>query len=100
MELTHLINKQIIVRVKDDFDSKAKILSGRVYEVYHDKIRIQLSKSYRGGKFRSNKMELTPRYQGEDIFTFIRKKELTIGGALLKKDSEEVDYVLIGTIKL
>jgi hypothetical protein len=100
MKPDHLIDRMISIRVNDPFDWKQGIVTGRITDIKDDKLIISLTKSLRGQKFRSNKMIIQPRYEGDNFEILIKKKLLTVGGALFKDGSDETDYILIGSLKI
>jgi len=100
MKLEDLNNRMISIQVNEPWEWKYGILSGKIIEIQENKLTIELTKSISGNKFTCNKLTVSARYQGESILTLIKKGELTIGGALLMENTDEFDYILIGTLKL
>ena len=90
----------ISIQVSEPWDWKHGILTGRIVEFDIDRLIISLTKSLKGNKFKSNKLTVSARYQGDSMETLIKKRNLTIGGALIKDETKETDYILIGTLKL
>jgi hypothetical protein len=90
----------ISIRVNEPYDWRQGIVTGRITDILDNKLILSLTKSLRGQKFRSNKMIVQPRYQGDNFETLIKRKQLTVGGALIKDNSDETDYILIGDLKL
>jgi len=100
MKPEDLKNRMISIRVNEPYDWKQGIVTGRITDIKDNQLIISLTKSLRGQKFRSNIMIAQPRYQGDNFETLIKKKQLTIGGTLVKNNSNETDYILIGNLKL
>lgn len=100
MKPEDLKNRTISIRVNEPYDWKQGIVTGRITEIKDNQLIISLTKSLRGQKFRSNTMIIQPRYQGDNFETLIKKRQLTIGGALIKDNFDETDYLLIGDLTL
>lgn len=95
-----LKNRKISIRVNEPYDWTQGIVAGRIIDIFDDRMILSLSKSIRGQKFRSSKMIVQPRYEGENFETLIKNKQLTVGGTLIKENSNETDYILIGDLKI
>ena len=100
MKLEDLNNKIISIQVNEPWEWEYGVLNGRIIEFDNNKLIIVLTKSIKGNKFVSHKLTVSARYDGESILTLLEKKSLTVGGALIQEKSNEVDYILIGTLKL
>ncbi len=100
MKPEDLKNRMISIRVNEPYDWKQGIVTGRITDINDNQLIISLTKSLRGQKFRSNTLIIQPRYKGDNFETLIKKKQLTVGGSLIKNNSDETDYILIGDLKL
>ena len=100
MSIDDLKNRMISIQVNEPWDWKYGILTGRISEIDYKRLTISLTKSIKGNKFRSNKLAVSARYEGDSIETLIKERSLIVGGALIKAETGETDYVLIGTLKL
>jgi len=95
-----LINKKITIQVSEPWDWDKGILTGRITDFEDDNLIIELTKIFKGDKFQSKKLYVQPRYQGDNIMTLIKEKRLNIGGLLIKENSNEKEYVLIGSLRI
>ena len=73
-----------------------KILSDRG----GDKLLVQLTKPITGKKLTSDLIELTPRYEKLNFKPLSQFYSVTVGGALVTADSNEYDYVIIGSVTI
>jgi hypothetical protein len=100
MKPEDLKDRMISIRVNEPYDWKQGIVTGQIIDIKDNKLIISLTKTLRGQKFRSNTMIIQPRYQDDNFDTLIKKRLLTVGGALIKDNSDETDYLLIGDLTL
>ncbi|WP_319591630.1 hypothetical protein [uncultured Draconibacterium sp.] len=100
MKLDDLRNRMISIQVDEPWEWEFGILNGQIVEFNNKILTIELSKSISGEKFESSKLIVSARYEKDSILTLLKEKELTVGGALIKEDFDESDYILIGTLKL
>lgn len=100
MKLEDLTNRLISIQVNEPWEWKYGIITDRITDNRTDRLIITLTKSIKGNKFRSNKLTVSARYEREAFMTLVEKRNLTVGGALIKEDSGEADNILIGTLKL
>ncbi len=63
-------------------------------------IRVKLSKPIKGNKLTSDILELSPRYEKETFKPLLRYASVNVGAALIVEGSEEVDYIIIGSVIL
>jgi hypothetical protein len=59
-----------------------------------------LSKAIKGAKLTSGLLELTPQYENETFKPLTHNYSVTVGGALIQQDSDEFDYILIGSVMI
>jgi hypothetical protein len=64
------------------------------------KLLVELSKPIRGKKLTSILIELTPRYEKETFKPLTQNYSVTVGGALVTKDTDEFDYIIIGSVTI
>ena len=100
MKPEDLKNRMISIRVNEPYDWKQGIVTGRITDINDNQLIISLTKSLRGQKFRSNTLIIQPRYQGDNFEALIKKRQLTVGGSLIKNNSDETDYILVGSLKI
>jgi len=85
--------------VSEPWDWAAGYLQGDVIDCPSDGIRlIQLLKPIKGKKFISDLLKVRPRYAGDSFASLTAENSITIGGALIKEGSDELDYLLIGSL--
>lgn len=65
-----------------------------------DKLLVELIKPIKGKQLTSNLMELRPRYEKETFKPLSQYYSVTVGGALVTKDSDDFDYIIIGSVTL
>lgn len=65
-----------------------------------DKLLVKLTKEIRGSKLTSDLIELKPRYEKETFKPLTQNYSVTVGGALVRKDSNEFDYIIIGSVTI
>lgn len=65
-----------------------------------DKLLIELIKPIKGKKLTSNLMELTPRYEKETFKPLSQHYSVTVGGSLVINDSDDFEYIIIGSVTL
>lgn len=100
MKLDDLNRRMISIQVNEPWDWKYGILTGRIVQYDEKRLIIVLTKPIKGDKFSSTFLTVYPRYKSDSILTLLNNKHLTVRGELIKKDSDETDYILIGTLKL
>lgn len=71
-----------------------------IYDRGDKKIIVKLSKEIKGNKLTSDLLELSPRYEKEAFKPLTQNYYVPVGGALVKKDSDEFDYILIGSVTI
>ncbi|PRZ21583.1 hypothetical protein [Flavobacterium granuli] len=65
-----------------------------------DKLLVKLTKPIKGNKMTSDLMELKPRYEKETFKPLGQYYSVTVGGALVKEENDEFDYIIIGSVTL
>ncbi len=65
-----------------------------------DKLLIELIKPIKGKKLTSNLMELKPRYEKETFKPLSQHYSVTVGGSLVINDSDDFEYIIIGSVTL
>jgi len=64
------------------------------------KLLVELTKPITGKTFTSNLIELTPRYEKETFKPLTQNYSVTVGGALVTKNKDEFDYIIIGSVTI
>lgn len=89
------------ILVVEPWDWGQRRLNGVVEtETADNKIIVRCSKRITGNKFRSHLIQLSPRYEGDNFVSLSKNKTVTVGGALIRERTGELDYVFIGTVKI
>lgn len=65
-----------------------------------DKLLIELTKPIKGQRLTSNLIELRPRYGKETFKPLLQYYSVTVGGSLIKKESDDSEYIIIGSVTL
>ncbi|UWX55741.1 hypothetical protein NYZ99_04765 [Maribacter litopenaei] len=65
-----------------------------------DKLLVKLTKPIKGKTLTSDLLELRPRYEKETFKPLSQHYSVTVGGALVKEDSDEFDYIIIASITI
>ena len=65
-----------------------------------DKLLVRVTKPLKGKKLTSDLIELRPRYEKEAFKLLSQYYSVTVGGALVKEDSDEFDYIIIGSVTI
>jgi len=65
-----------------------------------DKLLVKLTKPVIGKKLTSDLIELTPRYEKTTFKSLSQHYSVTVGGALVTENSDEFDYIIIGSVTL
>lgn len=96
-----LIGKTVRIIVSEPFEWSHGNLFGTIEDDRGgDNLKVRLTKEVKGNKLTSNLLELKPRYEKETFKPLSQNYSVTVGGALIKNDSEDFDYVLIGTVTI
>ena len=65
-----------------------------------EKLLVKLTKPIKGKKFTSDLIELKPRYEKETFKPLAQHYSVTVGGALVKEENDEFDYIIIGSVTI
>ena len=96
-----LRGKTVRIIVSEPFEWDHGNLFATIEDDRGDKrLKVRLTKEIRGNKLTSDLMELKPRYEKETFKPLLQNYSVTVGGALIKDNSEDFDYILIGTVTI
>lgn len=99
--MSFLKGRTVRIIVNEPYEWKHGNLFGTIiYDRDGKKIIVKLSNEIKGDKLTSDLLELSPRYEKETFKPLTQNYSVTVGGALIKEDSDEFDYVLIGSITI
>ncbi len=93
--------KAIQISVNEPYEWSEGELLGIVEEdLDAKKLKVRLNKNIKGKNLSSDFLLLSPRYENEDFSKLLQNKSVTAGGALIKDNSDEFEYILIADIML
>ncbi len=96
-----LRGKTVRIIVNEPFEWNHGNLFGTIEDGRGSKrLKVRLTKKIKGNKFISDLMELKPRYEKETFKPLLQNYTVTVGGALIEDNSDDFDYILIGTVTL
>lgn len=95
-----LKGQTVRIIVSEPWDWKENLFGTILSDRGGDKILVELIKPIKGKKLTSNLMELRPRYEKESFKPLSQYYSVTVGGALVKKNSDDFDYIIIGIVTL
>lgn len=64
------------------------------------KLKIRLTQEIESSKLISDIIVLKPRHEKETFKPLLQNYSVTVGGALIKDDSVDLDYLFIGTVTI
>lgn len=93
-----LKGKRVKIIVSEPYEWEYGNLFGTV--IYDDdtKITVKLPEAIKGEKITSNLLELCTRYENETFKPLAQNYSATVGGALIEENSDEFDYIIIGSV--
>ncbi len=96
-----LRGKTVRIIVSEPFEWNHGNLFGTIEDDRGGKtLKVRLTNEIRGNKLTSDLIELKPRYEKETFKPLSQNYSVTIGGALINDNSEDFDYILIGTVTI
>jgi len=99
--MSFLKGRTVRIIVSEPFEwAHGNLFGTIIYDRGGEKITVKLSKEIKGKKFTSDLLELSPRYEKETFKPLTQNYSVTVGGALIKENSSEFDYMLIGSVTI
>ena len=95
-----LKGKTVRIIVNEPWEWKENLFGTILSDRGGDKLLVRLTKSISGKKLTSDLIELKPRYEKETFKPLSQYYSVTVGGALVKEDSDEFDYIIIGSVTI
>ena len=95
-----LTGQGVRIIVNEPFEWKHGNLLGTILKQRGKVILVKLSKAIEGNSFTSDLMELRPRYEGGTFKPLEQFYSVTVGGALVHPQTNETDYVMIGSVTM
>ncbi len=94
-----LRGKTVRIIVHEPFEWNYGNLFGTIEDDRGDKtLKVRLTNKIKGEKLTSDLIELKPRYEKETFKPLLQNYSVTVGGALIEDNSENFDYIIIGTV--
>ncbi|RZK13022.1 MAG: hypothetical protein EOO43_18310 [Flavobacterium sp.] len=99
--MNFLKGRTVRINVSEPYEWKHGYLFGTIiYGSSEERIIVKLTKVIKGKKLTSDILKITPRYENETFKSLSHNYSVTVSGSLIKEDSAEFDYILIGSITL
>jgi len=95
-----LKGQTVRIIVSEPWDWKENLFGIIVSDRGGDKLLVKLTKPVIGKKLTSDLIELTPRYEKTTFNSLSQHYSVTVGGALVTENSDEFDYIIIGSVTL
>ncbi len=94
-----LRGKTVRIIVSEPFEWNQGNLFGTIEDDRGGKsLKVRLTKKIKGTKLTSDLIELKPRYEKETFKPLLQNYSVTVGGALIDDNSEDFDYIIIGSV--
>ncbi|RZK10106.1 MAG: hypothetical protein EOO46_11780 [Flavobacterium sp.] len=95
-----LQGQTVRIIVSEPWDWEGNLFGTILSERGGQKLLVELTKPITGKKLTSNLIELSPRYEKETFKPLTQNYSVTVGGALVTKDTNEFDYIIIGSVTI
>jgi hypothetical protein len=95
-----LKGKTVRIIVSEPWDWEGNLFGTILSDRGGDKLLVKLTKPIKGNKLTSDLMELKPRYEKKTFKPLGQYYSVTVGGALVKEENDEFDYIIIGSVTL
>ena len=95
-----LQGQTVRIIVSEPWDWEGNLFGTILSDRGGQKLLVELTKSITGKKLTSNLIELTPRYEKTTFKPLTQNYSVTVGGALVTKDTDEFDYIIIGSVTI
>jgi hypothetical protein len=100
MQTMSLKGKTVRIIVSEPWDWEGNLFGTILSDRGGDKLLVKLTKPIKGNKLTSDLMELKPRYEKKTFKPLGQYYSVTVGGALVKEENDEFDYIIIGSVTL
>ena len=100
-QMVTLIGKKVSIVISEPFDSEYGQLNGLI--VQNDDNReaiVRVTVEITGKKLKSNLLKIVPRFADKTFEHLFKDGSLTVNGALIEENTENFDFVLIGSLSL
>lgn len=95
-----LRGQTVRIIVNEPWDWEGNLFGTILSDRGGQKLLVELTKPITGKKLTSNLIELTPRYEKETFKPLTQNYSVTVGVALVTKDTDEFDYIIIGSVTI
>ena len=100
-QISTLCGKKVSIVISEPFDWAYGQLKGLIVQNDDDgEAIVRVTIEITGKKFKSNLLKIKPRFADETFEHLFKNGYLTVNGALVDKNSENFDFVLIGSLSL
>ncbi|TCC87358.1 hypothetical protein EZ428_21925 [Pedobacter frigiditerrae] len=95
-----LQGQTVRIIVSEPWDWEGNLFGTILSDRGGQKLLVELTKPITGKKLTSKLIELTPRYEKTTFRPLTQNYSVTVGGALVTKDTDEFDYIIIGSVTI
>ena len=95
-----LQGQTVRIIVSEPWDWEGNLFGTILSDRGGDKLLVRLIKPITGKKLTSDLIELTPRYEKTNFKPLLQLYSVTVGGTLVTADTDEYDYVIIGSVTI
>ncbi|TCC88246.1 hypothetical protein EZ428_21230 [Pedobacter frigiditerrae] len=93
-----LQGQTVRIIVSEPWDWEGNLFGTILSDRGGQKLLVEFTKPITGKKLTSNLIELTPRYEKTTFKPLTQNYAVTVGGALVTKETDEFDYIIIGSV--
>ena len=95
-----LKEQTVRIIVSEPWDWEENLFGTIISDRGGEKLLVKLTKPIKGKKLTSDLIELKPRYEKETFKPLGQHYSVTVGGALVKEENDEFDYIIIGSVTI
>src|SRR5690606_35783285 len=95
-----LKGQTVRIIVSEPWDWEENLFGTIISDRGGEKLLVKLTKPIKGKKLTSDLIELKPRYEKETFKPLGQHYSETVGGALVKEENDEFDYIIIGSVTI
>jgi hypothetical protein len=95
-----LKGQTVRIIVSEPWDWEENLFGTIISDRGGEKLLVKLTKPIKGKKLTSDLIELKPRYEKETFKPLGQYYSVTVGGALVKEENDEFDYIIIGSVTI
>ncbi|PHQ28865.1 hypothetical protein [Leeuwenhoekiella nanhaiensis] len=95
-----LKGQTVRIIVSEPWDWKENLFGTILSDRGGEKLLVKLTKPIKGKKLTNHLIELRPRYEKEAFKPLGQYYSVTVGGALVKEENDEFEYIIIGSVTI